>query len=89
MNALRNSSPIDASTLFLISKFLAFLSQIALAVLTKYSLSTVILCDGKVCRLYMESCKFSVLSAPEETVPLPLEVLENFEETQAECCAFP
>jgi len=65
------------------------LSQIALAVSTMYSLSTVILFDGKISRLYMESCKFSVLSASVETVPLPLKFLGIFEETQAESCDFP
>jgi hypothetical protein len=86
MKPLRNSFPLNICTPFFIS---GILSQIALAVSTMYSLSIVILFDGKISRLYMESRKFSVLSASVETVPLPLKVLEIFEETQVESCAFP
>jgi hypothetical protein len=56
----------------------------AAAVLTVYSLSTAILCGGIDCRLYMELCKFSVLSASVGTVPFVSDVLVNFVEIQAE-----
>jgi hypothetical protein len=74
------------STLFFISVSLIIyhLPQTAAAVLTVYSLSTAIFCGGRDCKLYMESCKFSVLSASVEAVPLVSDVLENFAETQAE-----
>jgi hypothetical protein len=63
----------------------------AAAVLTMYSLSTAILCGGRDCKLYMESCKFSVLSASvdPEAVPFVSDAFENLEDTQAECFAGP
>jgi len=54
-----------------------------------YSLSTAILCEGRLCMLYMGSCKFSVLSASVETVPLVSELFENLAETHAEWRAGP